>query len=446
MADLTPEALAGVVRAQRRGEPRGIASICSANPFVLQAALEQALEDGSSLLVESTSNQVNPEGGYTGQKPADFAAWARGSAREAGLPPERLVLGGDHLGPHPYRARPAAEAMAAGCEMVRQYVRAGYAKIHLDASMRLGGDPGPEGAPPAPELVTARTVELAAAAEAARCDLADEALAPVYVIGTDVPPPGGETSDASPPAVTSAAEATRALGLARDAFRARSLESAWQRVIALVVQPGVDFTAARVFEYDRAAGAALRPVLDDAPGMVFEAHSTDYQPERALRGLVADGFGVLKVGPWLTYAFRQAVFALEAVEREWLGGRRQVELSGVRDALEAAMDADPRHWRGHHRPGETLRAERAFGYSDRVRYYWPAASVQAALARLRANLHSFPPPLPLLGQYLPGQYEAVREGRIGTTPEELVASAVRQVIRLYARVCAGQGLRAERPA
>ncbi|HXY40840.1 MAG TPA: class II D-tagatose-bisphosphate aldolase, non-catalytic subunit [Vicinamibacteria bacterium] len=439
MAELIPEALATVVRAQQRGEPRGIASLCSANPFVLQAALDQAVEGGSSLLVESTSNQVNPEGGYTGQRPADFAAWVRGLGREAGLPEPRLILGGDHLGPHPYRAQPAAEAMAKGCEMVRQYVRAGYAKIHLDASMRLGGDPGPEGALPPAELVTARTAELCAAAEAARGDLAKGAPAPVYVIGTDVPPPGGETSEASPPAVTSAAEATLALRLAQEAFRARSLEAAWARVIALVVQPGVDFTATRVFEYDRASGAALRPVLDEVPGMVFEAHSTDYQPERALRGLVADRFGVLKVGPWLTWAFRQAVFALEAVEREWLAGRRQVELSGLRDALEAAMDKDPRHWRGHHRPGEALRAERAFGYSDRVRYYWPAAAVQAALARLRANLHGFPPPLTLLGQYLPRQYQAVREGRIGTTPEELVAFAVRQVTGLYARACAGPG-------
>ena len=444
MAELTPRALAEVVSAQGRSEPRGIASICSANPFVLQAALDQAIEDGSSLLVESTSNQVNPDGGYTGQRPADFAAWVRGLAREAGLSPDRLILGGDHLGPHPYRERPAAEAMAQGCEMVRQYVQAGYAKIHLDASMRLGGDPGPEGAPPPPELVTARTAELCAAAEAARRELPPGAPAPVYVVGTDVPPPGGETSDASPPAVTRAEEATQALGLARDSFRARSLEAAWERVIGLVVQPGVDFTATRVFEYDRAAGAALRPVLEKEPGLVFEAHSTDYQPERALRGLVADGFGVLKVGPWLTWAFRQAVFALEAVEKEWLAGRRQVELSGVRDALEAAMDADPRHWRGHHRPGETLRAERAFGYSDRVRYYWPAASVQAALARLRANLHGFPPPLTLLGQYLPRQYEAVREGRIGATPEDLVADAVRQVTRLYAR--ASGGLRAEQGA
>ena len=143
---------------------------------------------------------------------------------------------------------------------------------------------------------------------------------------------------------------------------------------------------------------------------------------------------MLKVGPWLTFAFRQAVLGLEAVEREWLGGRRPVTLSGLRDALEAVMDADPRHWAGHHRPDEVaLRAVRAFGFSDRVRYYWPAPRVQAALSRLLANLRGFPPPLPLLCQYLPVQYEAVRGGEIRADPEDLVRDAVRDVLRVYAR-------------
>jgi D-tagatose-1,6-bisphosphate aldolase subunit GatZ/KbaZ len=189
-----------------------------------------------------------------------------------------------------------------------------------------------------------------------------------------------------------------------------------------------------VFDYERAAAASLVAYGRRVPGIVFEAHSTDYQQPEALRALVADRFGVLKVGPWLTFAFRQAVLGLEAIEREWLGGRKAVAPSRLREALEAAMDEDPRHWLGHHRPGdEALRALRIFGYSDRVRYYWPAPGVQEALGRLFANLLAFPPPPPLVGQHLPRQYDALRAGEIGQSPEELVRYGVNEVLRLYAR-------------
>jgi D-tagatose-1,6-bisphosphate aldolase subunit GatZ/KbaZ len=285
---------------------------------------------------------------------------------------------------------------------------------------------------------TARTAELCAAAERALAERASGPTRPVYVIGTDVPAPGGEVGEAAAPAATSAAEAERTVALAWEAFAKRGLESAWERVVAVVVQPGIDFTSTRVFEYERARAAPLRQLARRlAPGLVFEAHSTDYQRPESLRALVADGFAVLKVGPALTFAFREAAFGLEAIEREWLGGRRGWVASNLREALEATMAAQPAHWRGHHAEAdETTRALRAFGFSDRVRYYWPAPAVQAALERLLANLRLSPPPLPLLSQYLPRQYEAVRAGALSGTPEALLSHAIREVTRVYARACA----------
>ena len=50
----------------------GIYSVCSINHFVLQAAMSQAKEDGSFLLIESTSNQVDQFGGYSGLNPHQF--------------------------------------------------------------------------------------------------------------------------------------------------------------------------------------------------------------------------------------------------------------------------------------------------------------------------------------------------------------------------------------
>jgi len=431
---------AAVVRAQERGAAAGIAAVCSAHPLVLDEALAAGVADGTAVLVESTCNQVNPDGGYTGQTPADFAELLRGRARAAGLPPERLILGGDHLGPHPWRRRPAAEAMAKAREHVRQCVAAGYTKLHLDTSMRLGDDRGPAGALPPPEVASARAAELCAAAEDARADAPRAAPAPLYVVGTDVPPPGGETGEGEPPAATTAAELERTLDLARAAFAARGLEDAWPRVMAVVVQPGVDFTSTRVFDYDRRNAAPLRQALAGRCALVFEAHSTDYQAESALRALVLDRFAILKVGPALTFALRRAILGLEAVEREWLGGRRGALLSGVREALEAAMDADPRHWKDHHpKGGNSFRLLRALGYADRVRYYWPVPQVQAAVDRLFSNLRDEPPPLPLLAQHLPREHDAVRRGAIAPSPERLVRHAVGEVLGAYARACRAVG-------
>ena len=67
---------------------KGIYSICSAHPWVLAAAMQQAVDDGTPLLVESTSNQVDQYGGYTGMKPADFIRFAHGIAEQVGLPRE----------------------------------------------------------------------------------------------------------------------------------------------------------------------------------------------------------------------------------------------------------------------------------------------------------------------------------------------------------------------
>ncbi len=105
--------------------------------------MQGALADGSLLLVESTPNQVNQYGGYTGMTSATFAAYIREVAEQTGFPLDRLLLGGDHTGPHPWAGETPSAAMAKSHRLVEQIVRAGYMKIHLDASMPLGGEFGP---------------------------------------------------------------------------------------------------------------------------------------------------------------------------------------------------------------------------------------------------------------------------------------------------------------
>ena len=135
------EEMCGLLKENRAGKRRGIYSVCSANRLVLEAAFAQARRDRSPLLIEATCNQVNQEGGYTGQTPAQFRDYVHALRRTCSFPAERLILGGDHLGPNPWRAQPADAAMEKACAMVAAYAEAGFSKIHLDASMACGDDP-----------------------------------------------------------------------------------------------------------------------------------------------------------------------------------------------------------------------------------------------------------------------------------------------------------------
>ena len=186
-----------IVERHKAGERIGIASVCSAHPLVIEAALRFARDSGRTpVLIEATSNQVNQDGGYTGMVPAQFRAFVEAIADGVGLPRGAIVLGGDHLGPNAWTRLPAAEAMAKAETMVADYVRAGFRKIHLDCSMSCADDPVPLDE----RTVAERAARLCRAAEAAFVGAPEEA--PVYVIGTEVPVPGGAAEDLEELAVT----------------------------------------------------------------------------------------------------------------------------------------------------------------------------------------------------------------------------------------------------
>lgn len=431
--DATSELL-DLARANRAGEPAGIYSVCSADRSVLQAAMIQARRDGVIVLIEATTNQVNQFGGYTGMTPSDFRSFVQSIAAEIGFPPARIVLGGDHLGPHVWRAERSDMAMGRARELVREYVLAGFTKIHLDASMRLADDPTDR---PLDEATVAdRAAELCAVAEEAVALLPADAPRPVYVVGSEVPIPGGELAESAAPAVTSVAAVERTLDETRLAFTRHGVGDALERILALVTQPGVEFGDAAVFEYDDRAAAALASRTPDHAPLVYEAHSTDYQTEDALGRMVRDHFAILKVGPGLTFALRETLFALEAIEREWLAHRPGVVASRLRETLQRVMQEHPEHWQPYFRGDEDeLRFARDFSFSDRSRYYWPRPEVRASVERLVDNLAAHPIPLTLLSQYLPVQYRAIRAGALTNDPRALLLAGVSCVIDDYARAC-----------
>jgi len=408
---------------------RGIYSVCSAHPRVIEAAMRQAGADGTHLLLEATSNQVNQAGGYTGLTPAMFRDYAYGIAKEMGFERSRLILGGDHLGPNPWQQLDARTAMQHAVEMVRLYVEAGFTKIHLDASMRCADDAAivPD------EVMAGRAAALCSAAESVRARLG---LAPVvYVIGTEVPTPGGASHALNTLEVTTREAAEHTLSVHSKAFHDAGLDTAWERIIAVVVQPGVEFDHNSVVDYDAAKARHLQGFLQAHPELVMEAHSSDYQKPRAYKELIRDGFAILKVGPALTFALREMLYALATIERELVP---EAEQSHLVETMEEVMLAHPANWQKYYRGStEQQRLLRVYSYSDRIRYYWGRPEAETAVTRLMRNLQQAAIPETLLSQYCPREYEAIREGRLRNDPRELAIASIRTVLESYSRACRG---------
>ena len=411
-------ALQKIVADNRNGTKRGIPSYCTAHAETLRAIFAAYRGSDEPILVEATCNQVNQFGGYTGMNPAAFRAFVETLAREEGIDPARLILGGDHLGPNPWKSEPAAIAMEKAKAMVAAYVAAGFTKIHLDASMACSDDVALDEA-----TMAARAADLCAVAEAGDAEL-------VYVIGTEVPIPGGETETLDTLAVTTPEAARRTFELHREALQRAGSTPPSSRVIGIVVQPGVDFGNDQVYAFEPARAASLSRSVLDLPGAVFEAHSTDYQSQQALGALVENHFAILKVGPELTFAFRQAVVAMAHIE----AALRVETPSNILAVIRAEMRANPKDWRAYIAADAREEVMMLYGLSDRVRYYWPRPRIRAALTQLYANVASGKAEPGLVAQFTG---RMVEDGTAtASLPRRIIETMVAEVVAKY-RAAAG---------
>ncbi len=408
---------------QKVGVPDGICSICSANAYVIEAAMEFGRDTNRPILVEATSNQVNQYGGYTGMQPKDFAEYVLSLAEKVGFSPDQLILGGDHLGPLTWSGEPEEEAMKKAEVLVEAFVRAGFTKIHLDTSMRLGSDPQDQ--PLKDEVIARRAARLCAAAERAAGD-----EKPVYVIGSEVPVPGGATENEDTLAVTPPENLDATISAFRAAFLQAGLAEAYTRVIAVVVQPGVEFADNTIITYDSAKAKRLTEHVKTLP-FILEGHSTDYQPAGLLAAMRRDGIAILKVGPALTFALREALFALEGMEKDLYPFSPKGGYSCFSSVLEQKLMQQPKYWERYYHGNEgELAFARRFSLSDRCRYYLEDEQIKTAIARLVQNINAKPIPFGLISQYFSAQKDAALACPV-VSAEWLIKERIRDVIRTY---------------
>ena len=372
-------------------------SVCTADPLVIRAAVRHAKKNDYILVIEATANQVNQYGGYTGMKPNDYMALVRSILNVEGLPQNRVILGGDHLGPLTWQNLNEDEAMAKAEELVYSYTLAGFTKIHLDTSMRLASD-NPD-VPLDVRVCARRGARLANCVKRAYQKLLSrdpDAVRPALVIGSEVPIPGGSQEHEDSITPTAPEEFRRQYHVFSEEFQAAG--ASFEDVVAFVVQPGVEFGDDFVFQYNRDRAYLLAQALKDYTPVVFEGHSTDYQTRTSLCQMAEDGIRILKVGPALTFGLREALLLAEEIETILVSDPNK--RSGFKKAILTEMSNSDKYWKKYYSgTQDEINYKKLYSYSDRCRYYLPTKSVQASIKVLLHNLNTIP--VALISQYFP---------------------------------------------
>lgn len=423
--------LLSILDKRKNGIHAGVPSFCSANKIVIEAIMSQAKRFDDIVLIEATSNQVNQFGGYMDMTSVDFREYVYKIADQIGFDRENIILGGDHLGPLPWCDKPEKVAMEHAKKLVYDCVKAGYTKVHLDTSMKLGDDPKDEML--SNEKIAERGAILYKECDRAYNELLEEnpdAVHPVYIIGSEVPIPGGSQEDDDNLQVTKPRDFEQTLIAYKNKFHKLGLDDAWNYIIGVVVQPGVEFGNSDIHIYNRDEAKKLCQRLTKYPNIVFEGHSTDYQPPSKLKEMVEDGIAIIKVGPALTDAVRQAIFSLSMIEEELIPDKEK--RANFIDVLEQVMLEDSKNWKKHYHGNELQKhLLRKYSFSDRSRYYFSDKRVVDAQEKLFKNLTKKEIPMPLLHQYLPLQYTKVRDGKLKNEPRELVKDMVVYLVEDY---------------
>jgi D-tagatose-1,6-bisphosphate aldolase subunit GatZ/KbaZ len=220
----------------------------------------------------------------------------------------------------------------------------------------------------------------------------------------------------------------------RREFEAEGLQDAWNRVIAVVVQPGAEFGDHEVHAYDREKAGELIAAARKHTDLLLEGHSTDYQCPEHLTQLVEDGVAILKVGPALTFALRECLFALECIEKEIFGWTYKTRLSQLWMFLDKAMRDNPVHWQSYYSSApKDVQLSLKYSLLDRSRYYWQVPMVKEAVEFLIRNLRRIKIPPALISQYLPRHHMQIREGRLTPDPEDLIDASIRMTLQDYSK-------------
>ncbi len=131
---------------------------------------------------------------------------------------------------------------------------------------------------------------------------------------------------------------------------------------------------------------------------------------------------------------RQALFAFGRMEAECVPFDRQSHLLQV---IEDAMLKQPADWKSHyHGSPDHQHLLRMYSYRNRIRYYWLVPEVKQAVSILMTNMERHSLDEILLSDFLPGQYEKVRNGSLEPQALPLLLDKIEDALAPYRAACA----------
>ena len=119
---------------------KALPSFCTSNIEVIKTILFFCNIKKLPCLIECTSNQVNQNGGYTNKTPKMFIKEILNISKKTKFDSKKLYLGGDHLGPLPWKKENTKTAIKNSISLINQFLKYNFCKIHIDTSIKCRDD------------------------------------------------------------------------------------------------------------------------------------------------------------------------------------------------------------------------------------------------------------------------------------------------------------------
>ena len=345
---------------------RSLPSFCTGNIDVLNSIMFFCHLQKLPCLIECTSNQVNQTGGYTKKTPKKFIKEIFDLRKKIKLSKNQLFLGGDHLGPLPWKYYNKKIALKNSINLIESFLKEKFCKIHIDTSIRCKDDNFFNN-----EIIFKRTKDILKNSRIKK-RLKDKFL----VIGSEVPLSG--SGDNKKIILTNTKQIKNESLKFRQILKELNFKN--KREFGLVVEPGMKYMHSSIKKPN------LKKFKDKTKfsvknNFVFEAHSTDYQPLNILKKLSQNNFKFLKVGPELTYNYSRSLFYMQNLEVRFSFRKK----SEITKKLFNTMKNNSKYWKNYYsnKKSQLLLNSKL----DRMRYYLNFKSVVNSINILKKNIN-----------------------------------------------------------
>jgi len=344
---------------------KALPSFCTSNIDVLNSILFFCHIKKLPCLIECTSNQVNQNGGYTNKNPKIFINEILNISKKINFDKNKLFLGGDHLGPLPWKNKNKDLAIKKSIVLIENFLKEEFCKIHIDTSIKCKDDKYINN-----EIIFDRTSKILSHPK-----IKKKIKNKFIIIGTEVPLSG--SGDTEKVVVTKQKQIEDEVRKFRDILKSLKIKN---KLFGLVVEPGMKYNHSSILK-PNLSSFSKKKKLSKKNNFVYEAHSTDYQSQLILKKLVKNNFKFLKVGPELTYNYSRSLFLMHNIEKKIY----KKNDSNIKNILIASMKKKNKYWKNYYEkknPKLLIHSK-----LDRMRYYFNIKSVESSVKILKKNIN-----------------------------------------------------------